>query len=114
MNGTIPKLGDFADVEVGITTGSNEFFTVPLSIVEAFELQPFAKPLVGRSVQVDSPIFTYTNWLHNRNSKARAHLLVFPAMDKLKKYKEALKYLAIAERKASQKAINAASEMNGR
>ncbi len=103
MNGTIPKLGDFADVEVGITTGSNEFFTVPLAVVEAFELQPFAKPLVGRSVQVDTPIFTYTNWLQNRNSKARAHLLIFPTMDKLKKYKEALKYLAIGERKGIKK-----------
>jgi adenine-specific DNA methylase len=98
-NGTIPKLGDFADVEVGITTGSNEFFTVPLSIVTAFELQPFAKPLVGRSVQVSSPIFTYTDWLQNRNSKAKAHLLVFPEIDKLKKYKEALKYLTVGERK---------------
>lgn len=103
MNGTIPKLGDFADVEVGITTGSNEFFTVPLAVVEAFELQPFAKPLVGRSVQVDNPIFTYTNWLQNRNSKARAHLLIFPAMYKLEKYKEALKYLAIGERKGIKK-----------
>jgi adenine-specific DNA methylase len=102
-NGTIPKLGDFSDIEVGITTGSNEFFTVPLAVVEAFELQPFAKPLVGRSVQVDNPIFTYTNWLLNRNSKARAHLLIFPAMDKLKKYKEALKYLAIGERKGIPK-----------
>jgi adenine-specific DNA methylase len=102
-NGTIPKLGDFADAEVGITTGSNEFFTVPLSIVEAFELQPFVKPLVGRSVQVNSPIFTYTDWLQNRNSKAKAHLLVFPAMDKLKKHKEALKYLAIGERKGIKK-----------
>ncbi len=102
-NGTIPKLGDFADVEVGITTGSNEFFTVPLSVVEAFELQPFVKPLVGRSVQVYSPIFTDTDWLQNRNSKARAHLLVFPTMDKLKKHKEALKYLSIGERKGINK-----------
>ena len=102
-NGTIPKLGDFADVEVGITTGSNEFFTVPLSIVEAFELKSFAKPLVGRSVQVNSPIFTCTDWLQNRNSKARAHLLVFQTMDKLKKHKEALKYLAIGERKGIKK-----------
>lgn len=102
-NSTIPKLGDFADVEVGITTGSNEFFTIPLTIVEAFELQPFAKPLVGRSVQVNSPIFTYIDWVLNRNSKARAHLLVFPVMDKLKKYKEALKYLAIGEKKGIKK-----------
>jgi adenine-specific DNA methylase len=52
---------------------------------------------------VNSPIFTYTDWLQNRNSKAKAHLLVFPAMDKLKKHKEALKYLAIGERKGIKK-----------
>jgi adenine-specific DNA methylase len=102
-NGAIPKLGDFADVEVGITTGSNEFFTVPLAIVEAFELQPFAKPLVGRSVQVNSPIFTYNDWLQNRQSNARAHLLIFPLMDELKKHhKEALKYILMGERKGIQ------------
>lgn len=101
-NGDIPKFGDFADVEVGITTGSNEFFTVPLTIVEAFKLQPFAKPLVGRSVQVNSLIFTYNDWLQNRQSNARAHLLVFPAMDKLKNNKEALKYIAMGERKGIQ------------
>jgi len=102
-NGAIPKLGDFADVEVGITTGSNEFFTVPLTIVETFELQPFAKPLIGRSVQVNSPIFTDIGWLQNRNSKARAHLLVFPTIDNLKRHKEAMKYLAIGERKGIKK-----------
>lgn len=103
-NGAIPKLGDFADVEVGITTGSNEFFTVPLAVVKGFELHPFAKPLVGRSVQVNSPIFTYNDWLQNRNSKAKAHLLVLPLMDELKKHhKEALKYIAMGERKGINK-----------
>ena len=38
-------------VEVGITTGSNPFFIVPLSTVNKYKLDKFAKPLVGRSVQ---------------------------------------------------------------
>lgn len=32
----IPKFGNFANVEVGITTGSNSFFTVPLSVVKTY------------------------------------------------------------------------------
>lgn len=100
---SIPKIGDFACVEVGITTGSNEFFTVPLSVVEKYQLQPFAKQLVGRSVQVNSVKFTYDDWWQNKNSKARAHLLVFPAFKELRKHKEALKYLASGERKGIHK-----------
>lgn len=54
----IPALGKFAKVEVGITTGSNDFFTVPLSTVEEYDLHDYARPMVGRSVQVNSVIFT--------------------------------------------------------
>src|SRR3989339_1308760 len=35
---TVPKIGDYAMVEVGITTGANPFFTVPLSTVTHYGL----------------------------------------------------------------------------
>ena len=54
----IPTLGKYAKVEVGITTGSNDYFTVPLTTVEEYKLQDYAKPMVGRSVQVNSMVFT--------------------------------------------------------
>jgi len=79
----VPVLGNFARVEVGITTGSNDFFTVPLTTVEEYNLQDFAKPLVGRSVQVNSVIFTSDDWEQNKLSNAKAHLLVFPERKKL-------------------------------
>lgn len=82
-NKTVPKLGKFADVEVGITTGSNPFFTVPLSTVQFYGLEKYAKPLVGRSVQVPSLIFTEEDWKKNRDSQARTHLLSFPKMKDL-------------------------------
>ncbi len=93
----IPKLGDFADVEVGITTGSNGFFSVPNSVIEKYRLQKFAFPLVGRSVQVDSPIFTLADWKVNKNAGVRSHLLVFPEMQRLKNHKGALEYLKYGE-----------------
>ncbi len=72
---------------------------VPLSIVEAFKLQPYAKPLVGRSVQVIGPKFTYEDWLNNRNGKTRAHFLVFSTLKGMQENEEALKYLTIGESK---------------
>lgn len=79
----IPRLNEYAKVEVGITTGSNPFFTVPLSIVQFYGLENYAKPLVGRSVQVPSAIFTEEDWIKNRNSEARTHFLSFPKMEEL-------------------------------
>ena len=82
----IPILGDFADVEVGITTGANSFFTVPSSTVRDFNLEQFARPLVGRSVQVNSVIFSERDWLQNQQTKAKANLLVFPDRKKIVNY----------------------------
>ncbi|MES2652983.1 MAG: class I SAM-dependent methyltransferase [Bacteroidota bacterium] len=93
----ISKIGDFARVEVGITTGSNDFFTVPLQTVEKYSLQDYAKPMVGRSVQVNSVIFTDEDWEKNKFSKSKAHLLVFPDRRNLNKKNGASKYIAYGE-----------------
>jgi len=74
----IPSLRNFANVEVGITTGANDFFTVPLSTIEEYNLQEYSYPMVGRSVQVNSVVFSRDDWEMNRLSEAKAHLLVFP------------------------------------
>lgn len=71
-------LGSYADVEVGITTGSNDYFTVPQSIVNIYQLDKYARPMVGRSVQVNSLCFTKADWQTNVESGAKALLLVFP------------------------------------
>jgi adenine-specific DNA methylase len=93
----IPTLGKYANVEVGITTGANDFFTVPLTTVEKYELQNYAKPMVGRSVQVNSVIFTKEDWKKNRFSKAKAHLLAFPDKQNLDQNNGAVRYIAHGE-----------------
>jgi adenine-specific DNA-methyltransferase len=93
----IPKLGEYAKVEVGITTGSNPFFTVPLSTVQQYNLEKYAKPLVGRSVQVPSAIFTKKDWTKNRNSEARTHFLSFPKMKDLNGSLGARDYISLGE-----------------
>lgn len=94
---SIESLGQYANVEVGITTGSNDFFTVDSSIVNFYRLHDFAKPMVGRSVQVNSLVFNEKDWLLNAQGSAKAHLLVFPTNGALKSYPGALDYIAMGE-----------------
>lgn len=92
----------YATVVVGITTGSNKFFTVPLSIVKEYNLQKYANPLVGRSVQVSSVMFNKHDWESNRISDAKAQLLIFPPIEELKENKKALEYI----KKGEEEGIN--------
>src|SRR6185312_16042255 len=55
------------------------------------------RPMVGRSVQVNSVIFTENDWENNKYSKAKAHLLVFPEGKYLNKKNGAVKYIAYGE-----------------
>lgn len=90
-------IGDYASVEVGITTGANLYFTVPKSIVDFYGLDDFAKPMVGRSVQVSSLDFTTTDWLKNVNKGSRAHLLVFKSRASIANHAGAKEYIASGE-----------------
>ena len=94
----IPAISDFADVEVGITTGANNFFTVPLSTLEEYDLQRYAKAMVGRSVQVESVIFTDEDWEINRDSNAKAHLLVFPPKERINGHQGIHSYIEYGEK----------------
>lgn len=82
-NKLLKTMGQLAKVEVGITTGANPFFTVPHSTVQFYRMQEFARPMVGRSVQVSSVIFNKKDWQKNLNAEAKANLLVFPKMSEL-------------------------------
>lgn len=95
----IPVLNQYADVEVGITTGSNDFFTVTDSTVKEFELKKYARPMVGRSVQVNSVVFTDDDWKLNNESDAKANLLVFPGKNDLNGSLGARRYIASGESK---------------
>lgn len=91
----IPEFSQFADAEVGITTGYNDYFTVTLDTVKKYDLSEYAKPLVGRSVQIKGTLFTKADWLENVNSGVRAYLLNFPTMWELKSNKKAMDYIKL-------------------
>lgn len=99
----VPTIGNYASVEVGITTGANDYFTVPLSVVEDYHLQVYAKPVVGRSVQVNSVIFTEKDWELNKQIQAKAHLLIFPEKEKINGHKGVNSYISLGELKGINK-----------
>lgn len=45
--------------------------------IVTYQLQDYARPMVGRSVQVNSLCFTKLDWKANVASEAKAHLLIF-------------------------------------
>lgn len=96
-------LRHYATVEVGMTTGANKFFTVPQSIVKQYNLQKYAKPLVGRSVQVPSIIFNEKDWQMNINAGTRTFLLRFPSRKELEENKKALEYVKDGEKNGIHK-----------
>lgn len=100
---TILPLGHYAKVEVGMTTGYNKFFTVPLYIVKQYRLQKFAKRMVGRSVQVFSLIFNENDWKLNSKLGVRAYFLKFPPVRELRNNKKALEYIRQGEEKEIHK-----------
>ncbi|MDX4058797.1 class I SAM-dependent methyltransferase [Aliarcobacter skirrowii] len=104
-NDLLPKFSDFAKAEVGITTGANAFFTVPYSTVKRYNLYDFAKPMVGRSVQVPSVTFNSKDWDINKENEARSFLLVFPNRKYLEEngYQGALEYISLGEKEEIHK-----------
>lgn len=99
----ILQLRSYATVEVGMTTGSNEFFTVNQSTIDEYQLQEYTKPMVGRSIQVTGIIFDEKDWRKNVESNARAYFLHFPTRKELEKNKRALEYVKQGEQKGINK-----------
>jgi len=90
-------MGHYSDIEVGITTGANSYFTVPWTTVTEYHLQKYAKPMVGRSVNVPGIRFTKDDWIHNRNSKVKSSLLIFPSGQEIAHDSEAMRYISYGE-----------------
>lgn len=95
----IPEFNQLAKVEVGITMGYNDYFTVTNDVVNKYALSEYALPLVGRGVQLKGTIFTQEDWLENVNSGAKAFFLSFPTMWELKNNDKAMKYIRLGLRK---------------
>jgi len=69
------KLGDIAIVNVGVTTGNNDFFSITQDTVSEYDLKKYTLPLIGRSAQANSIVFDKNDWNLNVNKGSKAFLL---------------------------------------
>ncbi|MCC0782701.1 class I SAM-dependent methyltransferase [Clostridioides sp. ES-S-0108-01] len=72
------RFGDIASVDVGITTGNNDYFCVDNQTVNKFDLKEISKPLIARSVNLNGIKFTREDWKYNINRGAKTYLIDFP------------------------------------
>lgn len=93
----LKSIGELSDVQVGITTGANKFFTVSKDTVDKYDLHDFAKPLVGRSVQVRGLVYDNTEFKWNKDSNNRSYILDFTDLNLSKAPKGVLNYLKEGE-----------------
>lgn len=85
---TFGKLGK---VNVGITTGNNDYFSVNQDVVKEYNLQEVVIPLIGRSSHAHGIYFTYEDWQVNVNRGKNAYLISFPDSIQYENYSQKYK-----------------------
>ena len=71
------RFGDIAQVDVGITTGNNDYFCVNQEIAENYDLLDISRPLIARSVNIPGVTFEREDWQWNVEQGAKTFLLDF-------------------------------------
>lgn len=72
------KFDELARIEVGITTGNNNYFCVNQQQVEQYDLANICRPLIARSVNINGIVFTEEDWRENIERGAKTYLIDFP------------------------------------
>jgi adenine-specific DNA methylase len=62
------SFNEIATVDVGMVTGANNFFLVPNTVVEEYELQDFVHPMFGRSQHCRGIVYNTEQHLENANA----------------------------------------------
>ena len=71
----ICDLREQAAVDVGVVTGRNEFFVVGCEQIDAYDLEEYVVPLIGRSVQLSGAILRTEEHRKLGSAGARVYLL---------------------------------------
>jgi adenine-specific DNA methylase len=74
---SIAPFQDVASVDVGIVTGANNFFLVPDSVVEEYDLAEWAHPMFGRSDHVAGVVYDRRQHAANKRAGLPTNFLWF-------------------------------------
>jgi adenine-specific DNA-methyltransferase len=97
------RFKDFGVINVGITTGNNDYFSVTSKAEEQYGLDSVTLPLVGRSSHAHGIYFTSEDWKVNAEKGKKAMLVSFPDIP-LGKYPHKHKeYIELGERMEQNK-----------
>lgn len=77
-SGDIPRLSHYAEVNVGIVTGRNEFFVLADGDAAAAGLADWCDPMVGRSAQIPGLALNTADWLRLHAGNQKVLLLNVP------------------------------------
>jgi adenine-specific DNA-methyltransferase len=94
---------DISIVNVGITTGDNNYFSVNDDVVKEFKFKNIALPLIGRSAHARGVYFTKEDWKYNIGKGKNAYLLCFPDIPYDKYPEEHKQYIDMGEKKGVHK-----------
>ena len=72
------KFSNYGLINVGITTGNNNYFSVDEDTTDKYDLTSITLPLIGRSSHAHGIHFTKEDWQKNISSGKRAMLIQFP------------------------------------
>lgn len=98
QNKSVRKLSDFAEVDVGIVTGRNEFFVINNEVVKNNSLTSYCIPIVGRTNQIKSINFTKNDWKENNENGYNCNLLNFNKTTYSKLNKKTQQYIKDGEK----------------
>jgi adenine-specific DNA-methyltransferase len=71
------KFSDYGLINVGITTGNNDYFSINKKTEDLFDLQSVTLPLIGRSSHAHGIYFTESDWQANVMANKKAMLISF-------------------------------------
>lgn len=92
-------LGTYADIDVGIVTGRNEFFVMTKSESVRLGIDEWTKPLIGRSFQIPGLVLTEDDWKQLSVEDSKCYLLQLGDRDRDDLSASALSYVIEGEEK---------------
>ena len=94
----IKSFSDVMDVDVGIVTGRNEFFMLDSDSVSLFELKPYTRKVISKSMHFKGIIFNNTDFEDNSEAQYPVRLFLPPDKDFEKLPKACKSYIEYGEK----------------
>jgi len=94
----IKKLSNYAEVDVGIVSGMNEFFVSTKEKLQEYNLARYALPIVSRSARLEGIKYAKSDWESDAEKNLRSYLLDFSSVRKDRLPESVKRYVEYGEK----------------